>query len=130
MPETAGELSDSERDLLARYVDAHQRADVEASLALTREDIRVTMPPHPWLYDGIDAVRPLMAEGLQSAGEWRVLPTSANRMPAAACYLREPGGTEFRAFKIDVIRVVDGKVAEVTTFGATLFGEFGLPAAL
>jgi RNA polymerase sigma-70 factor (ECF subfamily) len=88
------------------------------------------MPPHPFLYDGIEQVRPLIAEGLPGAGEWRVLPTSANRMPAAACYLREPGGTEFRAFKIDVLRLVDGKVAEVTTFDAKLFGQFGLPATV
>ena len=38
-------------------------------------------------------------------GEWRLVPTRANRMPAAASYLRRPGETEFRAFKIDVLRV-------------------------
>jgi RNA polymerase sigma-70 factor (TIGR02960 family) len=130
MPDTTGELSEEERALLERYVDAHQRADVEAFHAVTREDIRVTMPPHPWLYEGIEQVRPLMTEGLPSAGEWRVLPTSANRMPAAACYLREHGGTEFRAFKLDVIRMVDGKIAEVTTFDAKLFPELGLPDRL
>jgi RNA polymerase sigma-70 factor (TIGR02960 family) len=128
LPDTTGGLTASERALLDRYVDAHQRADVEASLAITRDDIRVTMPPLPFLYDGIEQVRPLMAEGLPGAGEWRVLATAANRMPAAACYLREPGGTEFRAFKIDVLRIVEGRVAEVTTFGATLFEQFGLPA--
>jgi RNA polymerase sigma-70 factor (TIGR02960 family) len=127
MPSTTGVLTDDERALLDRYVDAHQRADAEAALAITRDDIRVTMPPHPFLYDGIEQVRPLMVEGLPSAGEWRVLPTSANRMPAAACYLRQPGETEFRAFKTDVLRIVDGKVAEVTTFDAALFPEFALP---
>jgi RNA polymerase sigma-70 factor (ECF subfamily) len=86
------------------------------------------MPPLPYVYDGIEQVRPLMEEGLPAAGEWRVVATSANRMPAAACYLREPGGTEFRAFKIDVLRIVDGGVAEVTTFSAKLFDEFGLAA--
>jgi RNA polymerase sigma-70 factor (ECF subfamily) len=34
------------------------------------------------------------------------------------------------AFKLDVLRIDDGKVAEVTTFNSTLFGEFGLPATL
>ena len=37
---------------------------------------------------------------------------------------------EFTPFKIDVIRVRDGKIAEVTTFGTAVFGELGLPAAL
>jgi RNA polymerase sigma-70 factor (TIGR02960 family) len=127
---STGELNAEERALLERYVDAHQRADAEAALAITREDIRVTMPPHPFLYDGIEQVAPLMREGLPSAGEWRVLPTSANRMPAAACYLREHSASEFRAFKIDVLRLEGGKVAEVTTFDATLFREFGLPATV
>ena len=51
-------------------------------------------------------------------------------MPTAASYLRPWGGTEFRAFKFDVIRVVDGVVAEITTFGPELFPAFGLPDVL
>ncbi len=55
---------------------------------------------------------------------------TANRMPTAASYLRRPGDTEFRAFKLDVLRVVDGRIAEITTFGTQLFPAFGLVAAL
>jgi RNA polymerase sigma-70 factor (ECF subfamily) len=51
-------------------------------------------------------------------------------MPTAASYLRAPGDTVYRAFKFDVLRIVDGKVAEITTFGAALFPRFGLPATL
>jgi RNA polymerase sigma-70 factor (ECF subfamily) len=130
LPPSPGELSDDERALLARYIEAHQRADAEAAIAITREDIRVTMPPHPLVYDGLAAVRPLMSEGLRTHGEWRLVATSANRMPAAACYLREWDKTTFVAFKLDVLRMVDGKIAEVTTFNSTLFPEFGLPATL
>jgi hypothetical protein len=72
---------------------------------------------------------PLLEEAftVKSPGEWRLVPTRANRMPAAASYLRTRGDTEFRAFKLDVIRTVDGLVAEVTTFDSTLFPAFGLP---
>jgi hypothetical protein len=45
----------------------------------------------------------------------------------AATYLRPPGDTEFRAFKLDVLRVEGGRIAEITTFDASLFPEFGLP---
>jgi RNA polymerase sigma-70 factor (ECF subfamily) len=124
------ELSERERELLAGFIDAHERADPEAVVALAREDIRITMPPHPFLYDGIDAIRPLTETGLRDHGEWRLLPTRANRMPAAASYLRAPGESEFRAFKIDVLRCEDGRIAEITTFGAELFSQFGLPATL
>jgi RNA polymerase sigma-70 factor (TIGR02960 family) len=127
---SAGDLSDEERALLERYVDAHERADAEAALAITREDIRITMPPHPFFYEGVDQIRPLISDGLTGPGEWRLVTTSANRMPAAACYLREYGATEFRAFKIDVVRIEGGKVAEITTFDATLFPQFGLPPTL
>ncbi len=53
-----------------------------------------------------------------------------DRLPAAACYLRPPGGSTFDAFKIDVLRVEDGLIAEITTFGPELFPAFELPARL
>jgi hypothetical protein len=59
-----------------------------------------------------------------------VTATSANRMPAAANYLKAHGDTEFRAFKCDVLRMEDGKIKEITTFDASLFEAFGLPLTL
>jgi RNA polymerase sigma-70 factor (TIGR02960 family) len=123
-------LTEEERALLDGFIDAHERADADAAAALARADIRVTMPPHPFCYDGLEAIRPLLTEGLTAPGEWRLVPTNANRMPAAASYLRAPGDTEFRAFKIDVLRIGDGAIAEITTFDSTLFPQFGLPPTL
>jgi RNA polymerase sigma-70 factor (TIGR02960 family) len=123
----AAPLSEDERALLAGFIDAHERADAEAAVALMRQDIRITMPPHPFLYDGLEAIQPLLDKGLTAHGEWRLVPTSANRLPAAANYLRAPGDTEFRAFKIDVLRCEGDRIAEITTFNATLFEAFGLP---
>jgi RNA polymerase sigma-70 factor (TIGR02960 family) len=125
-----GALDETERALLQGFIDAHERADAEAALALMREDIRVTMPPHPWVFDGVDAVIPLLTDGLTGPGEWRLVPTSANRQPTAATYLREWDSTEWRAFKFDVLRVEGDKIAEITTFDADLFPAFGLPPTL
>jgi hypothetical protein len=47
-------------------------------------------------------------------------------MPAAASYLRRPGDSLFRPVKLDVLRIEDDRVAEVTTFGPELFRAFGL----
>jgi RNA polymerase sigma-70 factor (TIGR02960 family) len=124
------DLSASERELLAGFIDAHERADAAAALELVREDIRITMPPHPFVYDGIEAMRPLAESGLRDHGVWRLLPTRANRMPAAANYLRAPGDDTYRAFKIDVLRCEGDRIAEITTFDATLFTHFGLPLVL
>jgi RNA polymerase sigma-70 factor (ECF subfamily) len=127
---SAQDLSKDERRLLRGFIDAHERADADAAVALVREDIRVTMPPHPWCFEGVAAMAPLLHQGLTEPGDWRLLPTRANRQPTAATYLRRPGDSEFRAFKLDVLRVEDGAIAEITTFDATLFPEFGLPPTL
>ena len=127
---SGSEPSQEERLLLEAFIDAHERADAAAAAALARDDIRVTMPPHPWCFEGLEAIRPMLEEGLTGPGEWRLVPTWANRQPVAASYLKAPGDTEFRAFKLDVLRLEGGRIAEITTFGATLFPAFGLPATL
>ena len=83
-------------------------------------------------FDGLEQVAGLMQRGLveQREGDWRLVPTVANRMPTAASYLRRFGDSEFRAFKFDVLRIRDGRIAEITTFGPKLFDAFGLPATL
>jgi RNA polymerase sigma-70 factor (TIGR02960 family) len=120
---------DEERLLLEGFIDAHQRATAAAA-ALVREDIPITMPPHRWCFDGLEAIRPLLSQGLTEPGEWRLVPTRANRQPTAGSYLRAPDDTEFRAFKFDVLRIEGGRIAEIPTFDATLFPAFGLPPTL
>ena len=88
------------------------------------------MPPAPYLFEGREAVLGL-AYRARATGEWRLVPTRANRQPAAACYLRSPGDDEFRAFKIDVLDLADdGTIRAITTFGVKHFGTFDLPAVL
>ncbi len=123
------EVTETERGVLERYMAAHESGDPQETLALIRDDIRVTMPPAPYLFEGRAAILELL-ERSAGTGEWRLLPTRANRQPAAGCYLRAPGDTAFRAFKIDVLRIVDGAIAEATTFGAKHFAAFDLPAVL
>ena len=131
------EVSPYERELLAKFIDAHERGDHAASLAAAREDIRITMPPQPLLFEGLDAMRTLLADafgplggGGPGMGEWRLVATMANRMPTAASYLRQPGDQLFRAFKFDVLRIEGDKIVEATTFVPELFGVFGLPETL
>lgn len=129
---SAREPSAAERDLLARFIDAHERCDAEAAAAIAAEDIRVTMPPYPWCFDGQAMMAGLLerAFGPEREGDWRLVATMANRMPAAASYLNRPGDSEFRAFKLDVLRIEAGHIAEITTFGPALFPAFGLPDTL
>jgi RNA polymerase sigma-70 factor (TIGR02960 family) len=129
----SAQLGAYERELLAKFIDAHERGDTEASLAIVRDDIRVTMPPEPMFFQGTDALRRLQERAFgaeENMGEWRLIATAANRMPTAASYLRQPGDTLFRAFKFDVLRIEGGLVAEVTTFRPDRFAAFGLPLTL
>ena len=48
--------SAEERELLRRYVDAHERADADALAELLLEDARLTMPPHATWYEGREAI--------------------------------------------------------------------------
>ncbi|MGD9571320.1 MAG: RNA polymerase subunit sigma-70 [Thermoleophilia bacterium] len=129
---SAGAPTADERDVLARFIDAHERCDAAAAIAIAAEDIRVSMPPAPLSFEGLAAVRGLItnAFGPGREGDWRLRPTAVNRMPAAASYLRRTGDSVFRGFKLDVLRVEDGRIAEITTFGWSTFAGLGLPLDL
>ncbi|MEP6526710.1 MAG: RNA polymerase subunit sigma-70 [Nocardioidaceae bacterium] len=126
---SAGEPSAQERALLEQFIDAHERCDAAAAVAIAAQDIRITMPPNAMLFEGLERIAPLLERAL-AEGDWRLVPTQANRMPTAASYLRRPGDSEFRAFKFDVLRIERNVIAEITTFGAGLFPAFGLPPTL
>ena len=126
---SAREPTAPERELLEQFIDAHERLDTEAAIQIAARDIRITMPPAPWCFDGPEAMRPLMAQAALM-GDWRLVPAAANRMPGAASYLRGPGEGEFRAFKLDIMRIEAGRIAEITTFGSELFSAFGLKPVL
>ena len=129
----SAEPSEEERELLRRYVDAHERADVDALAALLREDARLTMPPHPTWYDGREAILIAAQQGFdpEFGHAADASPPAANRQPAAAHYLRRPGESEYRPLALDVLRVEGGRIAEITSFvSPELFPAFGLPPLL
>lgn len=124
-----------ERALLQRYMDAHEQADVGALAAILSEDVFLSMPPHPMWFSGRASILAFSADVFDPAspmyhGHWRSLPTLANRQPAAAHYVRLPGETAYRAQVLDVLRVEDGAVVEITAFVPALFPAFGLPPSL
>jgi RNA polymerase sigma-70 factor (TIGR02960 family) len=126
---SAGSASPEERALLAQFIAAHERCDAGAAVAIVSKDLRITMPPNPTCFEGRDSIAPLLRNA-QTLGDWRLVPTLANRMPAAASYLRRPYDTEYRALKLDVLRIDAGRIAEITTFGYKQFPAFGLPLLL
>jgi RNA polymerase sigma-70 factor (ECF subfamily) len=126
------EPGEQESELLRRYVDAHERADVDALAELLREDALLTMPPHPTWYEGRTAILIASQQGFDPEfGDLRSVISGANLQPAVAHYLRRPGESEFRPLALDVLRVEDGRVAEIHSFVfPELFPAFGLPPTL
>jgi RNA polymerase sigma-70 factor, ECF subfamily len=126
--------NEEERELLRLYIQAHERADVETFAELLSEDVSFSMPPKPtWVAGRDEVMRYLTAHGFGSReviGELRLVPVRANRQPGAANYVREPGGTEFRAMALDVLRFEVGRLVEMTAFTPELFPAFGLPLTL
>jgi RNA polymerase sigma-70 factor, ECF subfamily len=120
---------DVDRELLGRYVDAFKRYDVDALVALLRQDAILAMPPFElWLQGQVDIRRFLMA--MQSeAGRDHVVPLAANGSPALAVYRPTgPSGT-LEAFSIQVLEAVDGRIVRLNAFlDPGLFPIFGLPA--
>lgn len=132
--------TEDERAVLKRYMDAIERADDAALASVLSQDVRVGhqagagghLAPEPTWYQGRDTVIAAWAPILHTpdAPEIKMLPARANRQPAVATYIREPGGSEFRAFALAVLRVEDGAVAELTAFVPDVFPAFGLPATV
>jgi RNA polymerase sigma-70 factor (ECF subfamily) len=130
---SSGTPSAEERELLDRFIDAHERCDAASAVAIAAQDLRISMPPDLMSFDGLETIRPFLERAFAEEtrdGDWRLVPTWANRMPTAASYLRRPGDMTFRAFKLDVLRIERGAIAEITTFGRTMFPAFGLPPTL
>src|SRR6516164_3092035 len=58
---SAREPTAVERELTEQFIAAHERLDAEAAVAIAARDLRVTMPPRPYRFDGAEAIRPLLA---------------------------------------------------------------------
>jgi RNA polymerase sigma-70 factor (ECF subfamily) len=127
------ELSDDERATVKAWVDAHERNDLDGLLALMREDMRFAMPPEPGvLVTARSALDAWVSGGFGGPGydDWRCLVTRVNRMPAVVEYLRTPEDPVYRLFAVDVLRIVDGEIAELTGFSAADKPWLGLPSTL
>jgi RNA polymerase sigma-70 factor (ECF subfamily) len=118
----------SEEELLvARYVEAWEAGDVDALVALLREDARMTMPPTPSWYEGREAVAVFLSRFFAELGRGsRLLWTSANGQPAAAVYVRRDG--DYRPLALQVLTLRDDRIEAITGFtDSGLFRFFALP---
>jgi RNA polymerase sigma-70 factor, ECF subfamily len=117
------------REIVDRFVDAWERADVDAVVAMLASDAAMTMPPLPTWYRGREAVAAFL-EGwpLRRDRRWRVVPVRANGQLAFGHYIWDEERETFTAHSITVLTLDGERIAEITAFlDAELIPRFGLP---
>jgi RNA polymerase sigma-70 factor (ECF subfamily) len=131
--ETTPSLDEPDRELLARYVEAFERYDMEALTSLIHEDATQSMPPYElWLRGRDDVLGWWVGPGAACRGS-RVIPTvSANGSPAFGQYKPSPDGKGYEPWALQVLEIENGKIVEFTFFLSTekVFPLFGLPPRL
>jgi RNA polymerase sigma-70 factor, ECF subfamily len=127
---TAPSVDEADAELLARYVEAFERYDMDALTALIREDATQSMPPYDlWLSGRDDILHWWVGPGAACRGS-RVIPTiAANGAPAFGQYKPSASGEGYEPWALQVLEISGGRIVEFTFFldTETVFPLFGLP---
>jgi RNA polymerase sigma-70 factor (ECF subfamily) len=131
--ETSPSEDEADAALLARYVEAFERYDMDALTALIHEDATQSMPPYDlWLSGRDDIFEWWLGPGIGCRGS-RVIPTvTANGAPAFGQYKPSATGDGYEPWALQVLEISDGRIAELTFFldTDTFFPLFDLPPRL
>jgi RNA polymerase sigma-70 factor, ECF subfamily len=119
--ETLRALGDARsRELVARFIDAWNRADVAAIVAMLSEDASFSMPPLPTWFRGRDDIASFMTAFLDAArtsgATWRFEVTRAGGQPAMIGRRRNPATGRHELGALTVLTFEGELVAAVTTF--------------
>jgi RNA polymerase sigma-70 factor, ECF subfamily len=123
-------MDEAQRALLARYVDAFERYDMESLTSLLHEDATQSMPPYElWLRGRPDILRWWFGPGAGCRGS-SLVPTIANGLPAFGQYRPSGPGGSYEPWALQVIEISGGRIIGFNAFldTGTLFPLFGLPA--
>ncbi len=128
----ASALTETQAALLARYVEAFERYDVDALTSLLREDAILSMPPVAlWLQGRADIHTWLAGRGSGCRGS-RLVPTEANGTPAFGQYRLAADGRGHTAWALVVLETSGDAITGWNSFldAPSLFPLFGLPLTL
>ena len=114
--ETLRALGDERsRELVARFVDAWNRTDVPAIVAMLREDATFSMPPLPTWFRGRDAIAAFMS-GRIFRSAWRFEVTSAGGQPAMLGRRRDLGSGRYVLRALTVLTFDGQRITAMTAF--------------
>jgi RNA polymerase sigma-70 factor, ECF subfamily len=123
-------VSEDQRELLERYVDAFERYDISSLVSLLRDDVVMSMPPYDFWLSGPDQMAEwFVGEGKGCRGS-RLIAVQANGMAAFASYKPDPVGGH-APWSIQLLEISGDRIVGHHNFlDTTLFDLFGLPAHL
>jgi RNA polymerase sigma-70 factor (ECF subfamily) len=126
----ASSMDAEQQEILARYVEAFERYDINSLVALIHEDATFSMPPFAlWLQGTDDIARWYVGQGI-GCKDSRLLSTSANGCAAFGAYKSSGPGT-WDPFALQVIEVSGDRITALHHFlDPQLFTAFGLPARI
>jgi RNA polymerase sigma-70 factor, ECF subfamily len=105
------------REIVDGYVDAWQRADVSAVVAMLTEDAAFAMPPLRTWFGGRDAIERFLANWpLSGEWRWRPLQLRANGQPALAFYAWDDEEGCYLPFALNVLSLRGEQISDVTAF--------------
>jgi RNA polymerase sigma-70 factor (ECF subfamily) len=113
-------------------MNAFHRYDVDALVALMREDATLSMPPYTLWLQGHDAIRTwLLGRGSGCRGS-RLVPTAACGSPAFAQYRSNGAGGGYHAWALIILETDGDRMTGWNSFLDVdkLFPLFGLPLRL
>ncbi len=126
------ELDPADAGLLARYVDAFERYDMDALVALLAEDATLSMPPYDMWLRGAEHIRGwMLGMGLECQGS-RLVPVAANGSAGFAQYRPSGPGGQHEAWALQVLETRAGRITALNSFldVQALYPLFGLPLTL
>jgi RNA polymerase sigma-70 factor, ECF subfamily len=115
------------QELLDRYVDAFERYDIDALVAILRDDVVLSMPPFDvWLRGQEELVSWFLGQGIGCKGS-RLVPVAASGTAGFGSY-KPTGPGRWEPFALQVIEVAGGRIVGHHNFlHPEHFPAFGLP---
>jgi RNA polymerase sigma-70 factor (ECF subfamily) len=105
------------REVVDGYMEAMDRGDVDAVLALLAEDVSWSMPPMATWFRGLEAVTAFLAEWpLSGEWRWRRVAAHANGQAAVGSYSWDAESGSYLPFALDVLSLRGSRIREVTSF--------------
>ncbi len=114
-PDAFQPMDNEQQALLARYVDAFERFDVESLVSLLHEDAVMSMPPYDMWLLGAGRAQQLVARGRVGCRGSHFAAIEANGFPAFAQWRRSETGSGYDAFSIHVLEITAARSASSTS---------------